>query len=101
MSTDRLKGWRELPIGGLILEAGSSAKYLTGGWRTFRPVFHAENCIHCLFCFIWCPDSAVVTEDGKFKEFDYRYCKGCGICAHECPAKVKAITMVEESQFEK
>jgi Pyruvate/2-oxoacid:ferredoxin oxidoreductase delta subunit len=27
-------------------------------------------------------------------EIDYDYCKGCGVCANECPAK--AITMVEE-----
>jgi Pyruvate/2-oxoacid:ferredoxin oxidoreductase delta subunit len=27
-------------------------------------------------------------------EIDYDYCKGCGICANECPAK--AIAMVEE-----
>ncbi len=45
-----LKGWRKLPIGGIILEEGSSRDYHTGGWRTFRPVFHEENCIHCLFC---------------------------------------------------
>ncbi|MFP3216806.1 MAG: 4Fe-4S binding protein, partial [Vulcanisaeta sp.] len=27
-------------------------------------------------------------------EIDYDHCKGCGICAHECP--VKAIKMVPE-----
>ncbi len=97
---NKLKGWKELPPGGVILEPGSSAAYHTGSWRTFRPVWKEEHCIQCLFCFIYCPDSAVVVEGGKFKEFDYRYCKGCGICARECPAKVKAIEMVEESQCE-
>jgi pyruvate ferredoxin oxidoreductase delta subunit len=95
-----LKGWRELPAGGVIPEPGTSASYHTGSWRTFRPVWKPEQCIHCLFCFIYCPDSAVIVADGKFKEFDYRYCKGCGICARECPAKIKAIEMIEESQFE-
>jgi pyruvate ferredoxin oxidoreductase delta subunit len=102
MSNGTPKGWKDLPPGGLILEPGTSAAYQTGSWRTFRPVWKEENCIHCLFCFIYCPDSAVQVENDKFKGFDYRYCKGCGICAHECPgkAKVKAITMVEESTFE-
>jgi pyruvate ferredoxin oxidoreductase delta subunit len=30
-------------------------------------------------------------------EIDYRYCKGCGICAEECPTK--AIAMVDESVY--
>ncbi len=98
MST--LKGWKEIPIGGVILEPGSSSCYQTGSWRTFRPVWNEEKCIHCLFCFMFCPDSAIIVEGGKIKGIDYRYCKGCGICAQECPAKVKAISMVEESQFE-
>jgi pyruvate ferredoxin oxidoreductase delta subunit len=101
MSKGKLKGWKEIPIGGLIPEAGNSESYHTGSWRTFRPVWNKEHCINCLFCFMFCPDSAVVVEEGKFKEFDYRYCKGCGICAHECPTKVKAIAMVEEAKFEK
>jgi pyruvate ferredoxin oxidoreductase delta subunit len=30
-------------------------------------------------------------------KIDLEYCKGCGICAEECPPK--AIAMVEESSF--
>ena len=86
MSTG-LKGWKDIPIGGMILEAGNSAEYETGGWRTFRPVMDKEKCKNCLFCWIYCPDSAIQVENEKIKEIDLKYCKGCGICAAECPAK--------------
>ncbi len=79
------KGWKEIPKGGLILEAGSSAKYKTGDWRSERPIRDDEKCIHCLLCWIYCPDNAIKVEDGKIKEIDYDYCKGCGVCARECP----------------
>ncbi len=96
MSTG-LKGWKDIPIGGMILEAGNSAEYETGGWRTFRPVMDKEKCKNCLFCWIYCPDSAIQVENEKIKEIDLKYCKGCGICAAECPAK--AIEMVEEGKL--
>jgi len=38
MSAVRKKGWREIPKGGLILEAGSAEQYDTGSWRSQRPV---------------------------------------------------------------
>jgi len=94
--SDKAKGWRELPIGGLIIEAGNAAEYKTGGWRSFRPVHHPDKCIHCLFCWVYCPDSAIMVEDGKVVGIDYEHCKGCGICSEMCPAKEKAITMVKE-----
>lgn len=102
MSTEvkREPTWKELPIGGLITEAGSAAKYKTGDWRTDRPVWDSEKCIQCLICFIYCPDSAImVNEESKITGIDYDHCKGCGICAEECPPKVKAYTMVPESEF--
>jgi len=86
------KGWKELPIGGLILDAGNANDYETGSWRTYKPVLNADLCNNCLICWIFCPDTSVLVGDEKMKGFDYGHCKGCGICAAECPKK--AITMV-------
>jgi Pyruvate/2-oxoacid:ferredoxin oxidoreductase delta subunit len=42
-----------------------------------------------------CPDNAVTKlGPGRGFEFKYDYCKGCGICAQECPCG--AIAMVSE-----
>lgn len=89
----KLLSWKQMPIGGMIVEAGNSQEYETGGWRTYRPVHDAEKCTNCLRCWILCPDSAVLVEDGKVVGFDHDHCKGCGICARECPPKVQAIRM--------
>lgn len=90
----KLKGWREIPIGGIILEPGSTVEYRTGDWRLFRPIIDYSKCIKCLLCWIYCPEPAIVRKDDDSVEVDYYHCKGCGICASECP--VKAISMVEE-----
>ena len=92
-----LKTWQEIPIGGLILEAGNAETYKTGDWRSMRPIINLEKCIHCLTCWINCPDSAIIVEDEKMVGFDYDHCKGCGICAYECP--VKCIEMKPEADF--
>ncbi|HFE53859.1 MAG TPA: ferredoxin, partial [Bacteroidetes bacterium] len=34
------KTWKEIPIGGNILEPGNSIEYETGSWRTFKPVWY-------------------------------------------------------------
>jgi len=90
----RLLTWKEMPIGGMIVEAGNSHEYNTGGWRTYKPVHFPDRCAHCLGCWILCPDSAVRVENGKMAGFDYDHCKGCGVCARECPPKSHAIEMV-------
>lgn len=94
-----MKGWRDIPMGGLILEGGTSENYKTGGWRSLRPVWDKERCISCLFCWLYCPEGAVIVEDEKVVGIDLEFCKGCGICAAECPPKVKAIEMKLESEF--
>ena len=96
----KLKSWKELPIGGIVLRGGTAFEYETGSWRSSRPVHDKEKCINCLECWFACPDAAIKVEDEKFKEFDLSHCKGCGICAAVCPPKVTAITMKPESEFE-
>ncbi len=87
-------GWKELHIGTLNPESGNSLKNKTGTFRAAKkPVFNSETCIHCLFCWAFCPDSAIIVEEGKMKGINYDYCKGCGICVVECPTKPKSLEM--------
>ena len=96
-----LQDWKKQSMAGMIFEAGNSVYYETGSWRSMKPIWDAEKCINCLRCFYYCPDSAItVDKDGKVNGVDYRYCKGCGICARECPDKVKAINMIVEGSDE-
>jgi len=94
----KLSTWRDVPRAGMILEPGNSVEYETGSWRTYRPMLIAENCIHCMTCFLYCPDSSIKVEKGKMAGFDYAHCKGCGICSNICPAKKKAIEMKLETE---
>lgn len=71
----------------------------TGEWRTMRPILHAEKCLvvksgkpTCHLCWMYCPENTVSRTIPP--QFDYDYCKGCGICAKECP--VNAIEMIPE-----
>ncbi len=60
-----------------------------------RRCLSCGNCFECDNCYGVCPDNAVVKlGPGMRYEFDYDYCKGCGICASECPCG--AIEMVLE-----
>ncbi len=87
--------WQEVEPGGVIIEPGNASSYLTGSWRSERPVYNPEKCIRCSRCFIMCPDAAIRPDyERNIMVYNYDYCKGCGICAHECPAG--AIEMVEE-----
>ena len=95
--SEKLKGWKELPIGGTIPEPGSSLKYETGNWRALRPVMvRPEKCIKCLLCWIHCPEGTIKRKEDDTVEVNYVYCKGCGICAEVCPTKV--FEMVPESE---
>ncbi len=58
-----MMSWREIPPGMVLLEAGSALKFKTGSWRTFKPVWIKDNCIHCLLCWLYCPDNAVKVRE--------------------------------------
>ncbi len=72
----------------------------TGHWRTQRPVVDETKCTAvksdgagCYRCWLYCPE-AVIQRKVPI-EIDMRFCKGCGICAEECPTD--AITMEPET----
>jgi pyruvate ferredoxin oxidoreductase delta subunit len=98
--SEKLPGWKELPIGGVIEKAGNAETYETGSWRVRRPILDKNKCTSCLICWIFCPDTSIVVKDGKVTGIDLEHCKGCGICARECPLKDKAVTMQLESKCE-
>lgn len=91
-------GWKSLAEGDIV-EAGTASKFKTGDWRSERPIWFPERCIHCLFCWVSCPDSSILIKDQKMIGIDYDHCKGCGICVKECPVKPqKALEMKPERE---
>jgi pyruvate ferredoxin oxidoreductase delta subunit len=91
---------------GCVAMPGGSLVYKTGAWRTNRPVFKHVTCIGCRACELVCPEGCVFENPGEKhmveklkreinnRDFDPDYCKGCGMCASECP--VDDIDMVPE-----
>jgi 2-oxoacid:acceptor oxidoreductase delta subunit (pyruvate/2-ketoisovalerate family) len=72
-----------------------------GGLTQDNALFEARrcmscgNCFECDNCFGVCPDNAVIKLGENMRyQFDYDFCKGCGICVKECPCG--AIDMVPE-----
>ena len=92
-----LKSWKEIPIGGVITDVGNSIEYKTGDWRSYRPIWDEKKCNNCKVCWVYCPDGSIVVKNGVMTGIDLDHCKGCGICAYECPQK--AIKMMEETKL--
>ncbi len=98
-----------------------TSQYEKRGVATFVPEWRPEHCIQCNRCAMVCPHAAIrpilVTEEEKaaapdtfitrkaigkgMEGMEVRLqvspldCQGCGSCAEVCPAKQKALEMVE------
>ena len=75
---------------------------IVGGLDETTALFEARrclacgNCFECDNCYGVCPDNAVIKlGEGKRFKFNYDFCKGCGLCAAECPCG--AIVMTPET----
>lgn len=100
-TSNGLPVWQELPPGGASEDAGSTGRRNTHAWRGGgqRPLLDLSLCVQCLHCWISCPDACFMLENGNVTGINYDHCKGCGICATECPPMVNAIVLVEERRF--
>jgi len=106
-SFDRLNTWyySDAPklVQPVLQEARRCSTFdeVAGGLDQDSALFEARrclscgNCFECNNCYGMCPDNAVIKLGaGERFRFNYEYCKGCGLCAEECPCG--AIEMVLE-----
>jgi 2-oxoacid:acceptor oxidoreductase delta subunit (pyruvate/2-ketoisovalerate family) len=84
-----------------IIRRQTTFEEVQGGLDESNALFEARRCLSCGNCFECdncygvCPDNAVIKlGPGKRFEYNFDYCKGCGICASECPCG--AIKMIPE-----
>ena len=77
-----------------LARRASTFDEVVGGLDADTALFEARRCLSCGSCFACdncfgvCPDNAVIKLDpaGPYAyAFDLDYCKGCGLCAQECP----------------
>ena len=122
---ENLRG-NELPVS-RFNESGyvptDTSKFLKRGIASHIPCWKKENCIQCGMCVIACPHSVIKSklindsdlnnspknfetanaygvQDKKFKlQISPLDCTGCGVCAKVCPAKNKALEMVEAEKI--
>jgi pyruvate ferredoxin oxidoreductase delta subunit len=53
-------------------------------WRFERPVWDTQKCVRCGVCYLSCPDGAIFQNEDGYYDADLQYCKGCGLCIHQC-----------------
>ncbi|NBS66765.1 MAG: FAD-binding protein, partial [Betaproteobacteria bacterium] len=75
-----------------VIRRQSNFDEVQGGLDESNALYEARRCLSCGNCFECdncygvCPDNAVIKlGPGKRFEINYEYCKGCGLCAAECP----------------
>ncbi len=76
----------------------NSYKASVASWRFIKPVYNRDICIDCQFCWIFCPDTSIISRDKKMIGIDYEHCKGCGVCVEVCPTNPKSLLMFDENK---
>lgn len=74
---ERIKTFKEIE-GGLNYDAAR---------QEVERCFSCGFCNQCDNCWVFCPEMAVQRENSEY-EIDLDFCKGCGLCAAECPRRV-------------
>ncbi len=67
-------------------------------WRVVKPVFNMDVCIDCQNCWVWCPDTSIISRDKQMLGIDYDHCKGCEVCVEVCPTNPKSLLMFNEHE---
>lgn len=102
--TEMQNGWDTFEIGSILRPFDGSVKDIANtlpenrtysqansfsisvaDWRIEKPLLNLDECIHCQFCWIYCPDMSIISRDKKMVSIDFDHCKGCGICVEVCP----------------
>ena len=84
-----------------VAEAKKGFKEIKTGYTDELLASEADRCFSCGVCnfcdncWIYCPDVAIARHEDEY-EFLYDYCKGCLVCAFECPRN--AISIREEGK---
>ncbi len=81
----------------------STFEEVVAGLDIATALYEARRCMSCGHCFSCdncygvCPDNAVIKlgDPGELYKIDLDFCKGCGLCAEECPSG--AIEMIPEA----
>ena len=87
-------GYQDIPIGGVIEEAGTALQYPTGTKRRVSYPRHSERPGILVPVHVMRGSYLTFHVMRRFSSSLLDYCKGCGICASICP--VDAIEMVKE-----
>ncbi len=94
-SVEKLSTWKELLVGCAVTDVGNTKNFCTGDWKSQHPEWDNKKCIKCGICSLFCPEGCIQLQPDGYFSANLFYCKGCGICAHEC--WTQAISMHEEA----
>ncbi|UCH00340.1 MAG: FAD-dependent oxidoreductase [Deltaproteobacteria bacterium] len=81
-----LKGFQE------VIESPSQEEVVSETMRCFN----CGACTECGNCYIFCPENCIRRDPGGYGYIaDMDYCKGCGVCVHECPRGAMSMKFME------